>query len=86
MVRKMTSERLKQEGRELIKQLGEMAEIIDDMKKYDKRFIIGYIINKQARLEAVVDLYASACSVYPTQEEIDELVKLYKKYKKEIIL
>ncbi len=56
------------------------------MKKYDKRFIIGYIINKQARLEAVVDLYASACSVYPTQEEIDELVKLYKKYKKEIIL
>lgn len=56
------------------------------MKKYDKRFIIGYIINKEARLEAVVDLYASACSVYPTQEEIDELVKLYKKYKKEIIL
>mgnify|MGYP003109537846 FL=1 len=39
MVRKMTSERLKQEGRELIKQLGEMAEIIDDMKKIVYEFV-----------------------------------------------
>ena len=35
----MTSERLKQEGRELIKQLGEMAEIIDDMKKIVYEFV-----------------------------------------------
>jgi SMC interacting uncharacterized protein involved in chromosome segregation len=39
MVRKMTNERLKQEGRELIKQLGEMAEIIDDMKKIVYEFV-----------------------------------------------
>jgi len=55
------------------------------MKKYDKRFIIGYIINKQARLEAVVDLYMSGCTAYPSQEEIDELVKLVNKYRKVII-
>ena len=39
MIRKMTNERLKQEGRELIKQLGEMAEIIDDMKKIVYEFV-----------------------------------------------
>ncbi len=55
------------------------------MKKYDKRFIIGYIINKNARLDSVVDLYMCGCSVCPTQEEIDELDKLVKKYRKVII-
>ena len=39
MIRKMTNERLKQEGRELIKQLGEMAELIDDMKKVVYEFV-----------------------------------------------
>tara|TARA_A100001391_G_scaffold58730_1_gene36298 strand:+ start:1323 stop:1439 length:117 start_codon:yes stop_codon:yes gene_type:complete len=34
------------------------------MKKYDKRFIIGYIINKEARLK---------------ESDIDKLVKKYRK-------
>tara|TARA_A100001201_G_scaffold9331_1_gene13836 strand:+ start:2420 stop:2590 length:171 start_codon:yes stop_codon:yes gene_type:complete len=56
------------------------------MNKDDKKFFIAYIINKKARLEDVVNLYASGCSSYPTQEIIDELARLVKKYRKEIIL
>lgn len=56
------------------------------MKKYDKRFIIGYIINKNAGLDSVVDLYMRGCNVHPTQEIIDELARLVKKYRKEITI
>lgn len=41
MVRKMTDERLKQDGRELVKQLSEMADTINDMKEIVYEFVGG---------------------------------------------
>ena len=41
MVRKMTEDRLKQDGRELVKQLSEMADTINDMKEIVYEFVGG---------------------------------------------
>ncbi len=41
MVRKMTDDRLKQDGRELVKQLSEMADTINDMKEIVYEFVGG---------------------------------------------
>jgi len=41
MIRKMTEDRLKQDGRELVKQLSEMADTINDMKEIVYEFVGG---------------------------------------------
>ena len=41
MVRKMTEDRLKEDGRELVQQLGNMVDIINDMKEIVYEFVGG---------------------------------------------
>ncbi len=41
MVSKMTEDRLKQDGRELVQQLGNMVDIINDMKEIVYEFVGG---------------------------------------------
>ena len=41
MIRKMTEDRLKEDGRELVKQLSDMADTIDDMKEIVYEFVGG---------------------------------------------
>jgi len=52
------------------------------MKEYDKNFIIGYIINKNAGLVEVANFYADYVWRFPTKEELAELMELVKKYRK----
>lgn len=41
MVRKMTEDRLREDGRELVKQLSDMADTINDMKEIVYEFVGG---------------------------------------------
>ena len=41
MIRKMTEDRLKEDGRELVKQLSDMADTINDMKEIVYEFVGG---------------------------------------------
>ena len=45
MVRKMTEDRLKEDGRELVQQLGNMVDIINDMKEIVYEFVGGENVN-----------------------------------------
>ena len=41
MIRKMTEDRLREDGRELVQQLGNMVDIINDMKEIVYEFVGG---------------------------------------------
>lgn len=45
MIHKMTDDRLKEDGRQLVEQLGNMADIINDMKEIVYEFIGGEDVN-----------------------------------------